>query len=763
MPREELTGIRTDAKRDLRACWGDIVEVYKTPKIMNSMEERSVTCIALAPSGNSTGSWFFLSLHSGSVVKGYRWSDRNLDELALKTILEMNRRNKTGKSTEKAAKIDPADQIQEPADQISQTEEKLNENEEIMENKFGNTSAINSPKPQTRQPQIPRETQQANNIFENSESLVNENQKNEQLLRASQSELQIKEEGEDEFLLEQVCSYLSSKNPFPEPAPTSVDCYNLKVGDAIKKFPDLAVDAIKAEIQQMVSRGVFEPIKYSKIPQNQKCSKIFSSMFLKEKLNPDGSLKKLKARLVAGGHMQDRNLYEESSISSPTVSVPAVLMVAALGADQGSTVFTIDFPGAYLNSNLTDSFIYMTLDSHVSQIYADLYPEARAFMSEGGRITVRLLKALYGLLESGRLWYENIRQALIEYGFIQNRKDPCVFVLFRTPHCLIVCLYVDDLLIVASIISIAEDFISFLRSKYDDLTINKGNTHNYLGMNMHFTGSSVEVTMDTHVNDVVSTYSTLFGREMPSRAPSSPATADLFNIPDGSELLGGGECEAFHTVVAKLLFVAKRVRPDLLAPVSFLSGRVREPTESDRAKLERLVAYVHHTRPAGIKLDVRGGRRPVVTAWVDSSFGSRENGAGQTGYVLSLGGGPILASSSKQRHVTSSSGECELAGLYDGSTAVIWARDFLIELGYKVGPALILHDNTSSIALAKKGHSSSKRSRHYHIKHFFIADRIKDGEIELEYCEGKRMKADILTKGVSGRVFNEMAREILNI
>ena len=280
---------------------------------------------------------------------------------------------------------------------------------------------------------------------------------------------------------------------------------------------------------------------------------------------------------------------------------------------------------------------------------------------------------------------------------------------------------------------------------------------------MRFRETSVKVTMDLHVSDVVDTYVSLLGREMPSRAPSSPATADLFTIPDGSVLLGGGEREAFHTVVAKLLFVAKRVRPDLLAPVSFLSGRVREPTESDQAKLGRLIAYVHHTRSAGIELDVRGGRRPVVTAWVDSSFGTHENGAGQTGYVLSLGGGPILASSSKQRHVTTSSGECELAGLYDGSTAVIWARDFLIELGYKVGPALILHDNTSAIAVAKKGHTSSKRSRHYHIKHLFIADRIKDGEIELEYCEGKRMKADILTKGVSGRVFNEMAGEILNI
>ena len=64
----------------------------------------------------------------------------------------------------------------------------------------------------------------------------------------------------------------------------------------------------------MVTKGVFEPIDISKIPKGQELSKIYSSMFLKEKLNADGSLKKLKARLVSGGHMQDRNLYEESSI-----------------------------------------------------------------------------------------------------------------------------------------------------------------------------------------------------------------------------------------------------------------------------------------------------------------------------------------------------------------------------------------------------------------------------------------------------------------
>ena len=43
IPREQLTGIRVDYRRDARLCWGDIVEVFKSPQILNSMQTRSVT------------------------------------------------------------------------------------------------------------------------------------------------------------------------------------------------------------------------------------------------------------------------------------------------------------------------------------------------------------------------------------------------------------------------------------------------------------------------------------------------------------------------------------------------------------------------------------------------------------------------------------------------------------------------------------------------------------------------------------------------
>ena len=44
-----------------------------------------------------------------------------------------------------------------------------------------------------------------------------------------------------------------------------------------------------------------------------------SSKFVKEKYKADGTFEKVKARLVAGGHRQDRRVYEGNT-NSPTVS-----------------------------------------------------------------------------------------------------------------------------------------------------------------------------------------------------------------------------------------------------------------------------------------------------------------------------------------------------------------------------------------------------------------------------------------------------------
>ena len=54
--------------------------------------------------------------------------------------------------------------------------------------------------------------------------------------------------------------------------------------------------------------------------------------------------------------------------------------------------------------------------------------------------------------------------------------------------------------------------------------------------------------------------------------------------------------EYFHTCTAKLLYLSKRVRPDILLPVSFLCTRVNSPTVEDNEKLNRVLGYLKATK-----------------------------------------------------------------------------------------------------------------------------------------------------------------------
>ena len=71
-------------------------------------------------------------------------------------------------------------------------------------------------------------------------------------------------------------------------------------------------------------------------------------MFLKEKYLQTGAFDKLKARLVAGGDQQNKNLYDD--LSSPTVSTSVVFTVFVIAAHEGRRAAVVDIGGAYLNA-----------------------------------------------------------------------------------------------------------------------------------------------------------------------------------------------------------------------------------------------------------------------------------------------------------------------------------------------------------------------------------------------------------------------------
>ena len=131
-------------------------------------------------------------------------------------------------------------------------------------------------------------------------------------------------------------------------------------------------------------------------------------MFLKEKYKADGSFDKVKARLVAGGHQQGRTVYEDK-LSSPTVAISPVFMIGVIAAAERREVVTLDIPGAYLHAKMpTDCAVYMRLNKYLSNIMIQLNNHYAKYLNDDGTIVVKLDKALYGCVQSSKLWYDRL-------------------------------------------------------------------------------------------------------------------------------------------------------------------------------------------------------------------------------------------------------------------------------------------------------------------------------------------------------------------
>jgi hypothetical protein len=200
--------------------------------------------------------------------------------------------------------------------------------------------------------------------------------------------------------------------------------YNMSVTKALKKCALKSKPAILAELQQMLDKDVWEKIDKANFYKRQLRAMIRSSMFLKENFKANGKFKKMKARLIAGGDGHDKELYE--NLSSPTVTNESVFMLLALAAILKQNMATVDITRLYLECFLPEGDeVIIKLDKTHTELLPQLDPIVKHFVGKNGKLAVKLKKALYGCVQSSKLWYEKLRDVLLEAGFVVNDHDPC--------------------------------------------------------------------------------------------------------------------------------------------------------------------------------------------------------------------------------------------------------------------------------------------------------------------------------------------------
>eukprot|EP01042_Synura_sphagnicola_P036800 gene36800-biopygen27615 len=227
--------------------------------------------------------------------------------------------------------------------------------------------------------------------------------------------------------------------------------------------------------------------------------------------------------------------------------------------------------------------------------------------------------------------------------------------------------------------------IEKLEEIFGSLSVSYGKMQNYLGMVFDFTTEgTVLIEMKNNMEEL------LKYTETKTSAPT-PAEVNLLDVNYKNELLSDVERAKFHTVVAKLLYLAKRARPDILLATSYLTTRVTRATEGDLEKLSRCLEYLNGSKDITLRLD--GRDYDTVTVYVDASSGSH------MGTGLTLGRAFICGYSRKQRINTKSSCEAELVEVSDGVNPAIGVLNFMINQGYEARPVTLMQDNKSTIKM----------------------------------------------------------------
>ena len=59
--------------------------------------------------------------------------------------------------------------------------------------------------------------------------------------------------------------------------------------------------------------------------------------------------------------------------------------------------------------------------------------------------SIKLQQSLYGLMQSGRMWYNRLSEYLLKEGYANNPICPCIFIKKSETGFAIIVVYVDDL------------------------------------------------------------------------------------------------------------------------------------------------------------------------------------------------------------------------------------------------------------------------------------------------------------------------------
>ena len=517
---------------------------------------------------------------------------------------------------------------------------------------------------------------------------------------------------------------------------------NRKSAMSHPRFAPFWLGGEREEMSGLWARNCFRKVSRKDLLPNDR---VFSSRFHYH-IKRDaitGRITRFKVRLVIQGHKMKASTedkvgdYECSFAPVPHATVGRMIMAIAVAEDEECDA--VDLTQAFIQAD--------RLDEGVNGRWFMTPPPGSE--EDDPDVVYEVLRPLYGIPSSARALNVTLDTWLKSEGFKTVGFEDSVWVRpagGKYSARITMSSHIDDNLISCKSRKVLNQFKKEFLTRFDGT--DEGPVTQYLGCEFirDRTRRTGELRQSAYAQKVLKKF------EMWNCNPvKTPLEAGYrLTKEDCPQVVDADLQRKFRTLTGSIGFLVTMTRPDLAFAYNELSKFVQYPGEKHWECGMRVLQYLRGTYDRGIKwCDPGQAKRHTLQAYVDSDFAAcKDTRRSQTGYLVTMNGGPISWRAKRQSAVTLSSAEAEFVAASQCGVEIIYTRALMKGFGYEQKRPTVLWEDNESCRLMALNPVNRERSRHIDTRQHFLRELVKEKVLKVVKVKGTENPSDALTKSV---------------
>ncbi|GKA73001.1 putative ribonuclease H-like domain-containing protein [Tanacetum coccineum] len=472
-------------------------------------------------------------------------------------------------------------------------------------------------------------------------------------------------------------------------------------------------------------------IKALNLPKGKR--PIGTKWIFRNKKDERGIVIRKKARLVAQGYTQEEGI-DYDDVFAPVARIEAIRLFLAYASFMGFMVYQMDMKSAFFYGQIEEE-VYVCQPPGFED---PDYPNK----------VYKVVKALYGLHQAPRAWYETYANYLLANGFQRRKIDQTLFIKRQKGEILLVQVYVDDIFFGSTNKELCTGFEKLMKEKFQMSSM--GELTFFLGLQVQQRKDGIFISQDKYVDEILKKFN-----YTDVKSASTPVDLEKPLVKDGDAT--DVDVHLYRSMIGSLMYLTTS-RPDIMFAVCACARFQVTPKTSHLTAVKRIFKYLKGKPTLGLWYS-RDSPFELV-AYTDSDYaGATQDRKSTTGGCQFLGNRLISWQCKKQTVVATSITEAEYVAAASCYGQVLWIQNQLLDYGYNFMNTMIHIDNNSTICIIENPVQHSK-TKHIEIRHHFIRDCNTKKLIQMVKIDTEYNVADLLTKGFNAGRFQYLVSSI---